>query len=472
MRRVRSLKPLLPLMGIALALVVMGGCGKDAEPTVEPTAEPVAQWPTLEVLEPVVQYRAREEQPLEEVTDGASVGDVEAGANVVTGDGGLAVLEWPSFLSAELAPGTDMLLGLSMPSQRQVVIDQATGTVRYDLQGPGEPASLEIMAGWTTIRVEAGAAAFVVSLVPGDTPVAWVAVSEGRVAFSRGDDGAETIEVSGGQAAGMTEDGPMPVALDVDKSAVQAWYDLFKAGRADAAIGAVALRCQAEEDLDLRTEPGEGSEPVGDPIPAGSIVVVDGRTEDALWLWVRAVTAREGGWVPAGEDLRCTGPASAAPVTEVEAEEPTATPPPPTRAVIYVTATPLLVASPTVSATPTGTGEYSIKFWADRETIEEGECTVLRWDTNNINSVYYDGDGVVGNGSSQECPTRDTTYELKVILRDGTTQTRTITIKVKLRAKTVEPTDQPLPTAVPPTAGPPTAEPPTAEPPAETPPQP
>jgi hypothetical protein len=138
-----------------------------------------------------------------------------------------------------------------------------------------------------------------------------------------------------------------------------------------------------------------------------------------------------------------------------------------------VTAT--LPVIPTATPTATATGEaYKINFWADRETITAGECTVLRWETDNIQAVYYEGKGVVGNGSSEECPDSDTTYGLKVILRDGSTQTRTVKIKVKEPVATkVPPTNTSVPpseTPVPPTSEPTTSVPPTTEPTTETPP--
>ncbi|RPJ00113.1 MAG: hypothetical protein EHM39_05365, partial [Chloroflexi bacterium] len=71
-----------------------------------------------------------------------------------------------------------------------------------------------------------------------------------------------------------------------------------------------------------------------------------------------------------------------------------------------------------------------IEFSADRTNINAGECTNVNWRVENINQVFYQGEGVVGQGSRQECPTATTTYTLSVLLNDGTTQTRTVTITV------------------------------------------
>jgi hypothetical protein len=72
----------------------------------------------------------------------------------------------------------------------------------------------------------------------------------------------------------------------------------------------------------------------------------------------------------------------------------------------------------------------SILFSADDESITRGECTRLRWEVENVREVYLDGEGVVGQGEFEVCPTVTTTYELEVIETDGTTTVRTIAIAV------------------------------------------
>jgi hypothetical protein len=438
---------LAPFAVMALALVPVG-CRKAPEPTVQPTAEAVAQWPTLEVLTSVVQYRAQETDDLSPVEAGTTLEEVTAGGNVVTSDGGRAILAWPDFLSVEMLTGTDALLGLSIPSQREVVVDQATGVARYALQGAGEPATVTVKAAFVTLNVDAGTADFVVALVPGQEPVAWLAVLDGEATVTR-DKTGDTLTVGAGQATGFTEEGKLSVVLDVDRAAVLAWLEDYADGTTDTTIASVALRCEALSEVQLVAEPEEGAEAVGGPIAEGDVVTVDGRSEDASWLWVRPLAGRDSGWAPA-DAMRCTGPVLQAALSQAS-EKATPTPPPPTRAVIFVTATPAALATVTPSATPTGSA-YTIRFWADDDSIDQGECTVLRWETSNISQVYYEGKGVVGNGSSEECPEDDETFELKVILRDGSTQVRTVTIEVE---------EEEAPTAAPSTA---TSEPPTAEP--------
>jgi Tol biopolymer transport system component len=104
------------------------------------------------------------------------------------------------------------------------------------------------------------------------------------------------------------------------------------------------------------------------------------------------------------------GPVSAPPIVPFATHVPTAAP---------ATATPQVTAIP-----------VSISFVADKYAIHVGDCVTIRWDVEGILSVFYQGQGVVGHDSRKECPTTTTTYTLRVNLRDGTQQTRTITITV------------------------------------------
>ena len=443
----------------ALALVAaLGACRGQPSPTPEPTPEPASQWPTLRVLEPEVAFRMQEADELEEVAPGTSIAEVPAGANAVTRVAGRAMLEWPAFLSADLLGQTDLLLGLSLPAERSAVLDQATGTVRYALQGPGEPANVEIRAAWAGVQLDAGVADVIVSLVPGAEPAAWVVVLDGQADVTVGDDSGSAVTVAAGKAAAFTERGALPVPLDVDRAAVLSWFDDFAAGLVEDSLAAVAFRCEVTADAPLLLAPDADGEESGNLARAGALVSVDGRSLDGAWLYVRTLATREAGWVSA-DALRCLAPVSHVSVQDMEEEEeelePTAAPTLPPRPAVVVSPppTPVPAATATPSATPTPSGQYTIKFWADRETITVPECTVLRWETDNISQVFYQGRGVVGNGSSEECPTSDATYELRVVRRDGQTETKTVKIKVR----------QPRPTDVPPTQAP-TPEPPTQEP--------
>lgn len=83
---------------------------------------------------------------------------------------------------------------------------------------------------------------------------------------------------------------------------------------------------------------------------------------------------------------------------------------------------------------------HSISFGADRTSLRQGECTTLRWNVEGIDSVYFDGGGVTGSGSRQVCPSRTTTYSLRVRLIGGGEDVRGVTI-------TIAPTPTPWPTA-------------------------
>jgi hypothetical protein len=71
-----------------------------------------------------------------------------------------------------------------------------------------------------------------------------------------------------------------------------------------------------------------------------------------------------------------------------------------------------------------------VNFTADSQLLNLGECTVLHWFTQNIDSVYIDGQPTIGESSQQVCPTATTTYVLLVIFRDGSQQTYSLTVQV------------------------------------------
>lgn len=71
-----------------------------------------------------------------------------------------------------------------------------------------------------------------------------------------------------------------------------------------------------------------------------------------------------------------------------------------------------------------------INFRADRTTLNRGECTSLHWDVENVRAVYYQSQGVTGHDSRKECPQATTSYTLRVILKDGSSTERVVTIMV------------------------------------------
>jgi heat shock protein HslJ len=94
---------------------------------------------------------------------------------------------------------------------------------------------------------------------------------------------------------------------------------------------------------------------------------------------------------------------------------------------------------PTPTPPPTATPVPSMAFWADRTTIDQGQCATLFWDVQNIQAVWvypvgqnYANFPATGQGSRQVCPEQTTTYEMRVLLRDGSVTTQQITIQVNI----------------------------------------
>lgn len=107
---------------------------------------------------------------------------------------------------------------------------------------------------------------------------------------------------------------------------------------------------------------------------------------------------------------------------------PTATPTPmPTST---PTPTSIPTATPTAAPTATSTLVAQITFWADRETIERGECATLYWYVGWVKAVYLDEEGVTGNETREVCPSYTRTYTLRVVKMDDTVEIRQITITV------------------------------------------
>ena len=67
---------------------------------------------------------------------------------------------------------------------------------------------------------------------------------------------------------------------------------------------------------------------------------------------------------------------------------------------------------------------------AAEASITQGQCATIRWDVQGVEGLYYQGQGVTGQGERQECPTQTTTYELRVAHRDGSQTTHTVRINV------------------------------------------
>jgi polar amino acid transport system substrate-binding protein len=96
-----------------------------------------------------------------------------------------------------------------------------------------------------------------------------------------------------------------------------------------------------------------------------------------------------------------------------------------------------VISQATATPQPTATASPNITFSADRTTVNQGECAVLTWDVQNVQAVYLYPQGepwqqypTTGQGTRTVCPNTTTTYELRVINTNGSTEIRQITIQV------------------------------------------
>ena len=86
---------------------------------------------------------------------------------------------------------------------------------------------------------------------------------------------------------------------------------------------------------------------------------------------------------------------------------------------------------------PTQTPVTGITFTAIPDSIQQGQCSTVSWNVTNAREVYYyqngqnwQNNGVAGQGTRTECPQQTTTYNLRVVLNDGSVQTRQVTVNV------------------------------------------
>ncbi len=115
-----------------------------------------------------------------------------------------------------------------------------------------------------------------------------------------------------------------------------------------------------------------------------------------------------------------------------------------------------IVAAATPTPLPTQTPVPGIRFSVDPEIIEQGQCSTLTWAVENVQSAYlyeqgedWQQNGVPDRGSLAVCPLTTSTYELRVVLNDGSVEIRQATIYVipnpavpQITRFTVDPSDQ------------------------------
>lgn len=177
----------------------------------------------------------------------------------------------------------------------------------------------------------------------------------------------------------------------------------------------IALYQNADDRLWVTTLEGDVELDGFYPLPAGSSAQVqlnpDGRAERVLE--VRPLSGDEIDELAPIVNLPAAVlqyPLEAEALAAAFSLTPTVTPSPTRRP---PTRTPLIspVATPDVSA--------EIHITIDNVTLDYGECTTIRWQTNNIDSIYFENEGVVGVSERQVCPQANTTYTIRVRLRDG-----------------------------------------------------
>ncbi len=146
--------------------------------------------------------------------------------------------------------------------------------------------------------------------------------------------------------------------------------------------------------------------------------------------------------------------------------------PPPTATPTHTatpTSTPTATHTPLPTATPTDTPVPPtpvVGFSVQPETIVAGECTQLRWDVEDAQAVYLDGQGAIGHQTKRVCPAQTQTYELRVVNAAGEFRYQ-MTVKVVPPSPTPIPSDTPVPppaAAAAPAAPPPQPEVPSATP--------
>ncbi|HMN28347.1 MAG TPA: hypothetical protein PKE45_09360, partial [Caldilineaceae bacterium] len=109
---------------------------------------------------------------------------------------------------------------------------------------------------------------------------------------------------------------------------------------------------------------------------------------------------------------------------------PTSTPEEPTPALPTATPSPTPVLGPPV-----------VQFAPLQYALREGECTLVRWHVENVQAVYFENQGVNGDGEKEVClGDEPQTFKLAVILPDGNTNVFSTTVDY------LPPTPTPTPT--------------------------
>ena len=133
---------------------------------------------------------------------------------------------------------------------------------------------------------------------------------------------------------------------------------------------------------------------------------------------------------------------SSTPILDFQLEIPTRRPTP---VLDIPTSTPSVQETPTLQPTPTPIppqGTPVVIFYAENEEMQPGDCTDVHWHVENVKAVYYENQGVDGQGQKEECIRDDDPgdYNLMVIMANGATQIYTVTVGVVIPTNTPEAT--------------------------------
>lgn len=193
--------------------------------------------------------------------------------------------------------------------------------------------------------------------------------------------------------------------------------------------------------LNIRSGPGTNYPVIGQASNGDEGEIV-GRSENNDW-WAISIPSLPGGigWVSA--DFVLATNVDNVPVIAAPTPPPTPTPIP-------------ITPSPTPMPQATATPVAQISFGADRTSINRGECVTLTWNVQNVQAVWIYPQGEpysrfprAGQGSEQVCPAVTTTYEMRVLLRDGSVQFHQVTVNVTQPIAPPQPPTVIVPTAAP-----------------------
>ena len=444
---------------------------------------------TLAAISSPVLFREDQRQEFQPLASGATV-RVQPGGNTVVGELGRAVISWPGYVTTELMASADVLVSLALPSEQRMVLDQSKGTVSYVLPGDGQAADFSVVAQWATVEVRRGSARFLVSVENTADEAIEVVVVEGSVGVVVDD---SMIDLLAGEGVRLEPGSSVLTAVSVDLDDVWSWYESTVAGHGEGVLRVVGSR---GEDSTSKAPTAAVDPPtaalrvsstdieLGDCVDLswsasnavaaqldGSAVDTAGETTvcpEAETLYVLEVVARDGrsardsvrvrvrvpvmtvafssgdAVIALGECTRLAWQTENSERVSLDGEPVDGSghrdvcPTSDTEYTLEAVGRDGTVESRSVTVSVELQAEPLIKFWADAATIEFGECTSLRWRTENIDRVYLDGTGVIGDDSLEVCPSSTTTYHLEAYLRDGSTVTQEVTVEVQFSEPIVE----------------------------------